>query len=289
MTAKTAVHFFPGLPTGTAKIPASLTEAQGGSGGSSGVTLVPIGEQVPAGTAPGLVAFVPIVAPEEPMPVATVSYDTEGTTVECPIPEGVEVGDAVVFIPAFDPATSPTNDITGPGGSWTEIFDYSGNQSRESAVYVYRVTDVTALANLGETVTATYGASGRRMGVVFAVRDALTGSAWPTYTSGSNRSAATINNNSTGGCTVQGFATATVPFFKVVLFIVHDADSQPVASAGFEEVGVASGSAGGAAARTLTVLIKDQAAVPIAAADVTHPTATSSTHGGGQFIVPAPA
>ncbi|HEV6955280.1 MAG TPA: hypothetical protein VKY86_18725, partial [Promicromonospora sp.] len=118
------------------------------------------------------------------------------------------------------------------------------------------------------------------------VPGSLVDSAWPAYTSGSNRSAATINSNTTTGCSIQGFSTATVPFHKVVLFTVHDLGSDPAASDGFTVLGYATGSAGGAEARTLTVMIKDLASTPIPAATVTHSTATSSTHGGGQFIVP---
>lgn len=261
----------------------SAIELGGGSG--SGIQLLEEGEEPAAGSAPGLYAFIPSGSVPEPPTVETISYDTEGTTVTCPVPAGVEIGDAVIFIAGFDPATT-AGDISTADAGWVEILDYSAQHTRDSAAYVYRVTDSTALAALGATVTATYSQTGRRMGACFTIPGSLVASAWPAYTSGSNRSAATINSVTTTGCVVQGFSTATVPFHKVVLFTLHDADASPAASAGFTQLAMATGSAGGAAPRTLTVLIKDLAVTPIPAATVTHATASSSTHGGGQFIVP---
>jgi hypothetical protein len=264
-----------------------LAALEAGGGGGSGILAVPVGDDLPLGIPAG--SWVGRI-PDDSVPPATlfeaISYDSEGTTVSCPVPSGVAVGDAVIFIPAFDPASTATNDITVSDAGWSEIFDYSANHARETAVYVYRVTDATALAALGSTVSATYASSGRRMGACFTVPGSLVDSAWPAYTSGSNRSAATINSNTTTGCSIQGFSTATVPFHKVVLFTVHDLGSDPAASDGFTVLGYATGSAGGAEARTLTVMIKDLASAPIPAATVTHSTATSSSHGGGQFVVP---
>lgn len=262
-----------------------LAALEAGGGGGSGILLLAEGAEPPLGTPPGIIGYIPSgVEPELPT-VATISYTTEGSTASCAVPAGVEIGDAVVFIAGFDPA-STGGDISVSDTGWVEIIDYSANHTRDTAAYVYRVTDSTALAALGATVTANYGQSGRRMGVCFTIPGSRVATAWPAYTSGSNRSAATINTPTTTGCVIQTFATATVPFHKVVAFVMHDADALPAASAGFTEVAHASGSAGGAAARTLTVLIKDLAATPIPAATITHATAGSSTHGGGQFIVP---
>ena len=259
-------------------------EAGGGVGG--GIPLVPMGEDVPLGTPPGLVGFIPSGVGPTPTLVETVSYDSEGNTVTCAIPSGVAVGDAVVFVAGFDPAGAG-GDISVSDAGWAEFIDYSANHTRDVAMYVYRVTDATALANLGSAVTAAYTGSGRRMGVCFVDDGALVASAWPAYTSGSNRSAATINSNTTTGCQFQGFSTATVPFHRVCLAVMHDAVGSAAESSGFTLVGMASGSAGGAEPRTLSVLIKDLASTPIPAATVTHATAASSTHGGGQFIIPA--
>ncbi len=250
----------------------------------TGITLLPEGTQPPLGSPPGVYGFIP--SNPEPLPFASISYDTLGTTVACPVPGSVAVGDAVIFIPGFVPTTPTVNDITCTDAGWVEIIDYSPQQSRKSAVYVYRVTDATALANLGATVTANNTDSSRRAGLTYVIPGSLVASAWPAYGSGSNRSAATINSNTTTGCSIQGFSTVTVPFHKVLAFILHDAGSSPAASAGFTEAGWATGSSGGAVPFTLTLLVKDLSASPIPAATVTHPTADSSAHGGGQFIVP---
>jgi hypothetical protein len=249
-----------------------------------GITLIPEGTEPPLGSPPGIYGFVP--AQPEPLRFNTVSYTTNGTSAQCPIPEGVQVGDAVVFIPAFSPTAVTVNGISVADLGWVELFDYSANQSRKTAAYVYRVPDAAALSNLGATVTATVTDTGRRAGITYAIPGSLVDSAWPAFGSGSNRSAATINDVTTTGATIQGFSTATVPFHKVVLAVVHDADASPAASIGFTEVASASGSDGGAAAITLTVLVKDLAAVPIPAAPVTHAVAASTAHGGGQFIIP---
>lgn len=262
-----------------------LAALEAGGGGGGGILLIPEGDDVPVGTPPGLVGTIPSGVGPEPTAFETVSYDSEGTTATCAVPTSVAVGDAVIFIPGFDPATT-AGDISVADAGWTEIIDYSGNHTRDTAVYVYRVTDSTALAALGATVTATYSQTARRMAACLVVPGSLVASAWPAYTSGSNRSAATINSNTTTGCVIQSFSTATVPFHKVVAFVMHDAASDPAASAGFTVLGFATGSAGGVAPRTLTIMIKDLAATPVPAATITHSTASSSTHGGGQFIVP---
>jgi len=259
----------------------------GTTGGGGGILLLPGGSDVPLGTPPGLVGFIPDDSVPAPTLVETISHDSEGTTVTCAVPYGVQVGDAVIFIPSFDPAVTGGDNITVTDTGWSEILDYSAQQAREVAAYVYRVADSTALAALGATVTATWaGTAARRMGVVFTVPGSLVSSAWPAYTSGSNRSPATVNTPTTTGATIQGFATATVPFHKVVLAVTNDLGANPAASSGFTLVGSATCSTGGAQPRTLTVLIKDLAAAPVPAATVTHPAAASATHGGGQFIVP---
>lgn len=249
-----------------------------------GITLLNEGEEPPLGAPPGIYGFIP--AGPEPLLFETVSYDTDGTEAVCPIPEGVQVGDAVIFVPGFVPTTPTVDGITCDDPGWTEILDYSPQQSRKPAAYVYRVEDATALANLGATVTATVVDSGRRAGITYAIPGSLVASAWPAYSSGSNRSPATINDNTTTGCTLQSFATATVPFHKVVAVVMQDADSEPAASDGFTEVAWATGSSGGAEPFTLTMLVKDLAATPIPEAVITHPVAASSAHGGGQFIIP---
>lgn len=249
-----------------------------------GITLIPEGTEPPLGSAPGIYGFVPALP--EPLRFNSISYNTNGTSVACPIPEGVQVGDAVVFIPAFSPTVITVNGISCTDLGWVELWDYAANQSRKPAAYVYRVPDAAALSNLGAIVTATTVDTGRRCGITYAIPESLVASAWPVFGSGSNRSAATINDNTTTGCTIQGFAVATVPFHKVVVAVVHDDDATPAASIGFTEVTSASGSAGGTVPITLTVLVKDLAAVPIPAAPITHPVADSTTHGGGQFIIP---
>lgn len=249
-----------------------------------GITLIPEGTEPPIGSAPGIYGFVPPV-PETPR-FNSVSYNTNGTTVTCPIPEGVQVGDAVIFIPAFSPTTVTVNGISCSDLGWVEIWDYSANQSRKPAAYVYRVADAAALSNLGATVTAVTTDTGRRCGVTYAIPGSLVASAWPAFGSGSNRSAATINDNTTTGCTIQGFSTVTVPFHKVLAAVVHDADASPAACVGFTEITSATASAGGASAITLTLLSIDQSAAPILAAPITHAVAASTTHGGGQFIIP---
>src|SRR5690606_15284630 len=127
-----------------------------------------------------------------------------------------------------------------------------------------------------------YASSGRRMGACFTVPGSLVDSAWPAYTSGSNRSAATINSNTTTGCSIQGFSTATVPFHQVVLFTVHDLGSDPAASDGLAVLGYATGPAGGAEARPLTVMLKDLASPPTPAAAAPHSPATRSAHGSAE-------
>lgn len=261
-----------------------LALLESGGGGGSGILVLTEGQDIPLGTPPGLIAWIPI--DEVPVTqVETISYDSEGASVTCAVPSGVEVGDAVVFIAAFDPPGT-AGDLSVSDSGWTEIIDYSAQHSRDSAAFVYRVTDSAALAALGTAVTANYGQTARRMGVCFVIPGSRVASAWPAYTSGSNRSAATLNSTSVTGATIQGFSTTTAPFHKVVAFVVHDAAADPAASTGFTQVGFATGSAGGAAPRTLTVLVKDLATGPIPAAVVTHSTASSASHGGGQFIVP---
>jgi hypothetical protein len=249
-----------------------------------GITLIPEGTQPPLGSPPGIYGFV--AAPPEVLRFNSISYNTNGTTVSCPMPPNVAVGDVVVFIPAFSPTTVTVNGISCSDAGWVEIWDYSANQSRKPAAYVYRVNDAAALSALGSVVTATVTDTGRRAGITYAIPGSLVNSAWPAFGSGSNRSAATINDNTTTGCTIQGFSTVTVPFHKVVLATVHDASASPAACVGFTEVTSATGDAGGASAITLTVLVKSLSAAPIPAASVTHATATTTTHGGGQFIVP---
>ena len=248
-----------------------------------GITLLPAGSEPPVGSPPGIYAFIPSGVPEV---FASISYDTEGNDVECPIPEGVQVGDAVVFIPGFVPASPEVNTITCDNDGWVELWDFSPQQARKPAAFVYRVSDATALANLGVSVTAVSGDTGRRAGVTYAIPGSLVDEAWPAYASGSNRSAATINANTDVGCTMQAIGTVTVPFHEVVLVVMHDADSSPAASDGFTQVAWASGSAGGAEPFTLTVLARASSTAPVPEAVVTHAPALSSTHGGGQFIIP---
>lgn len=249
-----------------------------------GITLIPEGTEPPLGSPPGIYAFIP----EGPEPLAfnSVSYDTEGNSVVCPVPDGVQVGDAVIFVPAFVPGEATVDGISVDDEGWLEILDYSPQQARKPAAYVYLVSDATALANLGETVTATEVDSGRRAGITYSIPGSLVDAAWPEYTSGSNRSPATIANNSTEGCTIQGITAATVPFHKVVAMVMYDSDTPPAVSEGFTVVTSTVGSSGGAVPFTLTLLVKDFASAPIPEAVVTHVTADSSAHGGGQFIIP---
>lgn len=262
----------------------SLPDPSGNVETPEGITLIPEGTEPAPGSPPGIYAFIP--EGPEPLLFNSVSYDTEGNTVECPIPDGVEVGDAVIFVPAFVPSEVTENGISVADDGWVELLDYSPQQARKPAAYVYRVEDATALSNLGETVTATEADSGRRAGITYAIPGSLVDEAWPAYSSGSNRSPATINDNTTGGCTIQGFATATVPFHKVIAMVMYDSDTPPAASDGFTLVTSAEGSAGGAVPFTLTMLVKDLASTPIPEAVITHVTADSSAHGGGQFIIP---
>jgi hypothetical protein len=249
-----------------------------------GITLIPEGTLPPLGSPPGIYGFLPT---PEVVKFATASYTTEGDTVECPVPDDVAIGDAVIFIPAFVPVTAGGDNITVDADGWTELLDYSPQQARKPAAYAYLVPDQEALDALGETVTATSVNAGRRAGVTYAIPGALVDEAWPTYASGSNRSAATINDNTTTGCTIQQIGTVTVPFNRVVLMVISDAESTPAEADGFTQVAWAGGSAGGSEPFTLTVLTKALSEAPVPAAIVTHPEALSTSHGGGQFIIPA--
>lgn len=250
---------------------------------AGGITLIPEGTEPPLGSPPGIYGFLPSA---EPIKFATMSYDTEGSTVDCPVPSGVAIGDAVVFIPAFVPAITGGDEITVADASWVRILDYSPQQSRKPAAFVYRVNDQAALDNIGASVIATSVNAGRRAGVTYAIPGSLVDSAWPTYSSGTNRSPATINDNSTTGATIQQIANVSVPFHRVVLMVMSDAESTPVEADGFTLVAWAGGSAGGSQPFTLTVLSRALSTAPVPAAPFTHPVAMSSAHGGGQFIIP---
>ena len=261
-----------------------LAALENGGAGTAGITLIPTGTEPAVGSPPGIYGFIP--SGPAPVSVESVSYDTESTTVSCPVPNGAAVGDVVLFIPATSGDNVGAGNWTVTDTGWEEVLDYSANQSRKTAAFVYRIADATALTNLGAVVTGTQSVSGRRCGVCFVIPGSLVASTWPTYSSGSNRSAATLQSVTTEGWTTQGFSTVTVPFHKVVLAAVRDAGGTPSASSGFTEVGWATGSSGGAVPITLSVLVKELASTPIPAAAVTHPTANSTAAGGGQFIVP---
>lgn len=253
------------------------------AGSGSGITLIPEGTEPPAGSPVGIYGFIP--GGEVPTTnLEVVSYTSTGSTVTCPVPTAAAVGDVLVFIPAF--VGSDTN-ITVSDTGWVEKIDYAGQQTRKSGMYIYQVADATALAALGSTVTASVANPGVRGGAVVRLTGALSGTAWPTYSSGSNRSAATLNSATTTGFTVQSFATATVPFDRVMMWSIHDADNVPAASSGFTVLGHVSSSNAGATPITLTLFIKTHSTTPVPAAPVTFPTAASAVAGGGQFIVPA--
>src|SRR5690606_4786472 len=127
-----------------------LAALEAGGGGGSGILAVPVGDDLPLGIPAG--SWVGRI-PDDSVPPATlfeaISYDSEGTTVSCPVPSGVAVGDAVIFIPAFDRAGTATNDITVSDAGWSESFDYSANQARATAVYVDPGTESPAPATPG--------------------------------------------------------------------------------------------------------------------------------------------
>lgn len=253
------------------------------AGSGSGITLIPEGTEPPAGSPVGIYGFIP--GGEVPTTdIEVVSYTSTGSTVTCPVPTAASVGDVLIFIPAF--VGSDTN-ITVSDTGWVELIDYSGQQTRKSGAYLYRVADAAALTALGSTVTASLANPGVRGGAVVRLTGALSASAWPTYSSGSNRSAATLNSATTTGFTVQQFSTATVPFDRVMLWSIHDADNVPAASSGFTALGHVSSSNAGATPITLTLFIKTHSTTPVPAAPVTFPTAASAVAGGGQFIIPA--
>jgi hypothetical protein len=260
----------------------SRLQAAANSGGSPIVQL-PDDGQPPLGVAAGsIIARIP-TSTVPTTTVETVAYSSQGTTVTCPVPTDRAVGDVMIFIPAFDGAST---DIVCSDTGWSEILDYSGSQGRKGAAYVYRIADAAALAALGSNVTATVATAGRRMGVCFKLSGARAETAWPAYGSGSNRSAATLTGTTTTGWTVPSFSTATVPFSRVALFTIHDGQPDPATAAGFTEVGHVSCSDAGAEPKTLTVLIKSLAATPVPAATVVHPASSTTASGGGQFIIP---
>lgn len=253
------------------------------AGSGSGITLIPEGTEPPAGAPAGIYGFIP--GGEVPTTdIEVVSYPSTGSTVTCPVPTAAAVGDVLIFIPAFVGADA---NVTVSDTGWVELIDYSAQQTRKSGAYVYRVADAAALTALGATVTASVANPGVRAGAVVRLTGALSATAWPVYSSGSNRSAATLNSTSTTGFTVQQFSTATVPFDRVMLWSIHDADNVAAASSGFTELGHVSSSNAGATPITLTLFIKTHSTTPVPAAVVTFPTAASAVAGGGQFIIPA--
>jgi hypothetical protein len=261
----------------------AVTELQNaGVAAGQGITLIPEGESIPLGASPGIYAHVPEAA--VPLTSAEVAeFTTLSNTVTCAIPTATEIGDVVIFIPGFEGADT---NITCSNGGWTEIIDYSGSHSRKTGMYVYRVVDSDALIALGSSVSANVTNPTVRVGICFKLTGALVNSAWPTFSSGSNRSAATLQSVTATGFTVQAVNTATVPFSRVVLAAIHDADNVPSTSPGFAEVAHATSSGEGVNPVTLTVLIKDLAATPLPAAVVSHESGLSTSSGGGQFIVP---
>lgn len=264
--------------------------------------MLPTGAEIPPGTPSGtLIVWVD----DGSMPLKSVT--TAGTTaaassITIDTPTAAAVGDVLVLAVTYA-GEAESGSITFPSGweasdlLWTAAANYP-----KTAAHIYRITDSNALAGLPSTLTVTKsGTAGAITAICYRVAGALVASAWPAFSSGSNRSASTVSGVTSTGLVLAAY-NATVAFDRDIALISYTRTSNSTASptgtitsAGYAEVASVAG-AGTSRATVMGLLVRTTSASPVPAVAFTHEAGDDSNHdgsgtftgGGGHFLVPTP-
>jgi hypothetical protein len=243
------------------------------------------GDLIPAGTPAETVIYHVPQRSYEDVKVTHVSAN-QGTAISnFDLPDDLAIGDVVLAIAV----TIGAGRSFAWAAPWTEIFDYS--QSRTISAAIYRISDQAALDDIVVPVITPQGNFDQMVLATMKIEaQALT--AWPAFSSGGGRSAATIvspTNSSFGVNTISSspFASFDTEYIFGAAYSGIPAGPAPVLTlpAAYEEV--FDETTGG-----LRFIMgkRPMAVVPISAQTIAvqHVTGfANALYGGAHFIVPA--
>lgn len=241
------------------------------------------GDLIPAGTPARTVIYRSQSYPED-VKVTHVSNNDSQPISDFELPDDLAVGDVVLAV-AVTVGAGRTYTWAAP---WTEIFDYS--QQRTISAAIYRIVDEAALQAI---VVPTITPSGNFDSMVLAtLKIEAQNAAWPAYSSGAGRSAATLISPTTTGFSINTINSSPFASFDTEYVLaaaysgILSGPAPDVSLPGTFEI-LVDASTGGLA---FVVGKRSVSTVPVAAVavGVAHPAGFgNANHGGAQFIVPA--
>jgi len=241
------------------------------------------GDLIPAGT-PARTAIYRSQPYPEDVKVTHVSNNDSQPISAFELPDDLAVGDVVLAV-AVTMGSGRTYTWAAP---WTEIFDYS--QQRTISAAIYRIVDEAALQAI---VVPTITPSGNFDSMVLAtLKIEAQNAAWPAYSSGAGRSAATLISPTTTGFSINTINSSPFASFDTEYVLaaaysgILSGPAPDISLPGTFEI-LVDASTGGLA---FVVGKRSVSTVPVAtvAVGVAHPSGFgNANHGGAQFIVPA--
>lgn len=241
--------------------------------------LVPVGS--PAET---VVYHVPQRAPES-VKITHVSGNQATPISNFELPDDLAIGDVVLAIAV----TIGAGRSYTWGAPWTEIFDYS--QSRTTSAAIYRITDQAALDDISAPVITPSG-NFDQMVLATVKLKAQVNTAWPAYSSGGGRSAATLTSPTNTSFGVGSISTSPFASFNTEYIFAAAYSGIPAGPAPTITLPAAYSTVFNATTGGLRFVMGKRAvsAVPVAAQTiaVSHVTGfANALYGGAHFIVPA--
>lgn len=241
------------------------------------------GDLIPAGTPARTVIYRSQPYPED-VKVTHVSNNDSEPISAFELPDDLAIGDVVLAV-AVTMGAGRTYTWAAP---WTEIFDYS--QQRTISAAIYRIVDEAALQAI---VVPTITPSGNFDSMVLAtLKIEAQNAAWPAYSSGAGRSAATLISPTTTGFSINTINSSPFASFDTEYVLaaaysgILSGPAPDISLPGTLEI-LLDASTGGLA---FVVGKRSVSTVPVAAVavGVAHPAGFgNANHGGAQFIVPA--
>lgn len=243
------------------------------------------GELVPAGSPAETVVYqMPKRAPSD-VKITHVSGN-QGTAISnFELPDDLAIGDVVLAI-AVTIGAGRSYTWAAP---WTEIFDYS--QSRTISAAIYRISDQAALDAISVPVITPSG-NFDQMVLATAKIVAQVNTAWPAYSSGGGRSAATLTSPTNTSFGVGAISTSPFASFNTEYLFAAAYSGIPSGPAPTITLPVSYENVFDATTGGLRFIMgkRKVSAVPIAAQTiaVSHVTGfANALYGGAHFIVPA--
>lgn len=238
-------------------------------------------ELIPVGTKAETVVYRSQDYPQD-VKVTHVSNNESTPISNFELPDDLVVGDVVLAI-AVTMGAGRSYTWAAP---WTEIFDYSQNRTTSAAIY--RIVDDAALQAIEVPVITPSGNFDSMVLVTMKIE--AQNAAWPAYSSGGGRSAATIVSPTNTGFSINTintspFASFDTEYVFAAAYGILSGPAPVITLPGTFEI-LVNATTGGLA---FVIGKRAVSALPVAAVavGVAHPASANALYGGAQFIVPA--